>query len=254
MSPERQHPTLGQWLASAPFGLTLSSGFFGFFAHCGLISALEEHDLKPATLSGASAGALVAGLWAAGLNSHEMQAQLFRLDKADFWDPGFGAGLLRGQKFRDLLKRLLPVQRFEDCHTELAVSTTELLRRRTRVISSGELVPAIYASCCVPIMFQPIRIANRLLVDGGVTDRPGIEGMRAERVLYHHLASRSPWRSKRGAQTVIPERSNMHSLVIAHLPRVGPNQLAAGRSAFERARAATLQALDTPLDQPILRV
>ena len=51
-------PVLADWLAEAPFTLTLSSGFFSFFAHSGLIAALQEADLRPARITGSSAGAL----------------------------------------------------------------------------------------------------------------------------------------------------------------------------------------------------
>lgn len=254
MSPNIQHPTLRDWLQQAPFGLTLSSGFFGFFAHCGVVSALEDNDLRPAQLSGSSAGALVAGFWAAGLKPSEMRDRLFTLDKADFWDPAPGAGLLRGNKFRQMLDNLLPVTQFEDCLIRLRLSVTELFRRRTHVLEQGNLVPAIYASCCVPIMFQPIRINNRLMVDGGVTDRPGLAGMDQQRVLYHHLSSRSPWRGKRGAHTIIPQRNDMYSLIISELPRVGPNRLTEGQHAYQRSYDATLKALDTPLTHTTLRM
>ncbi len=254
MSSTRQHLSLREWLTQAPFGLTLSSGFFGFFAHCGVITALNENSIKPAELSGSSAGALVGGFWSSGLTPAEMQERLFTLDKADFWDPGFGIGLLRGRKFRELLSELLPTRTFKDNKIPLSVSATELLRRRTQVLDQGDLVPAIYASCCVPLMFQPIRINNRLMVDGGVTDRPGLAGMKSERVLYHHLASRSPWRGKRGAHTVIPKRNNMQTLIVDHLPRVGPNQLYAGKDAFHTAREATLIALDQSVNSSIIRI
>src|SRR5690606_39277568 len=54
---------------------------------------------------------------------------------------------------------------------------------------------AIHASCAVPGMFHPVRVNGRLMVDGGVTDRAGLSGVpREQRVFYHHVASRSPWR------------------------------------------------------------
>src|SRR6266568_9273645 len=40
-------PTLRAWLAEAPFTLGLSSGFFGFFAHAGVVSVLEEEVCLP---------------------------------------------------------------------------------------------------------------------------------------------------------------------------------------------------------------
>ena len=60
-------PTLREWLAEGPYTLAMSSGFFGFFAHAVVVSVLEEEGLPPARVCGSSAGALVGGLWAAGL-------------------------------------------------------------------------------------------------------------------------------------------------------------------------------------------
>ena len=77
---------------------------------------------------------------------------------------------------------------------------------------------------------------------GAKTDRPGLAAMRpGERVLFHHLASRSPWRSR--ASMRIPERANMTSLVLPGLPRVGPFRLGNGALAFEEARLRTRAAL-----------
>ena len=53
-------------LRQEPFTLALSAGFFGFFAHTGFLSALEERDVRPHRVVGASAGAgrrsLVGGM------------------------------------------------------------------------------------------------------------------------------------------------------------------------------------------------
>jgi NTE family protein len=246
--------TLREWLAAAPFGLALSSGFFGFFAHCGLLSALEDARLLPTRLSGSSAGALVGGFWAAGLNTTPMRDILFQLRKQDFWDPAPGLGLLRGRRFRELLERWLPVREFADCRVPLAVSVYDLLGHRTRVLDQGALAPAIQASCSVPLMFHPVWQGARPLFDGGIKDRPGLAGMPPGRVLYHHLASRSPWRRQNGAQTRIPSATALQALVIDNLPRVGPDRLHEGQRAFDAARTAMQVALDQALDGAVMRL
>ena len=68
---------LSDWLSERPFTLTLSSGFFGFFAHTGVLTALLERDLVPHRLTGSSAGALVAGCWASGADIALMKQKLF---------------------------------------------------------------------------------------------------------------------------------------------------------------------------------
>src|SRR4051794_1310502 len=129
--------TLADFLRSAPFELVLSSGFFGFYAHAGVVAALEEAELVPAGTGGSSAGAMIAGLWAAGLSAAQIRDQLFALSREDFWDPdpllglryyarklgarggaigralgagegdGTGVGLLRGAAFDRLLRDAL---------------------------------------------------------------------------------------------------------------------------------------------------
>jgi NTE family protein len=236
--------TLGEWLEEAPFALGLSSGFFGFFAHCGMLMALEEAGLRPARLAGSSAGALVASIWAAGLDGPQMAAELRSLRRADFWDPGPGPGLLRGRLFRRRLEATLPVAGFNRCRVPVAVSVHDLIRRRTEILDTGDLAAAVHASCAVPLLFQPVRIGGRVLVDGGVSDRPGIAGLPpGGRILFHHLASRSPWRFA----VPMPKRSDLVTLVLDGLPRCGPFRLEAGPRALEEARERTSRALSRPL-------
>ncbi len=240
--------TLRSFLLAEPFTLAMSSGFFGFFAHAGFVRALDDEGLRPARVAGSSAGALVASFLASGLPLDDSAKLLVELERTQFWDPGPGLGLLRGERFRTLLASSLPVDAFERCPIPLAVSTYDALAHRTRVIDRGALVPAVYASCAVPLMFQPLFQQGRPLWDGGILDRPGLAGVPdGARVLYHHLASRSPWRRKNSPALEVPARANLAALVLRGLPRVGPFALELGPVAYRLAREATLAALDRPL-------
>ena len=237
-----------QYLDDAPFALAMSSGFFSFFAHAGFVAALEDEGFaaRVARISGSSAGALVGGAWAAGVSARELGRELDALERRDFWDPGVGGGLLRGRLFRARLEALLPTTRFEACRVPVAVSVFDVLARRTRVLASGDLPRAIHASCAVPFLFHPVWIDRRPYWDGGLLDRPGLAGMpaREPRVLFHHIASKSPWRVKQD----VPRAAGAITLVLAGLPRSGPFALDAGRRAFARAREATKRALDRPIE------
>ncbi len=244
--------TLGQWLSEAPYRLVLSSGFFGFYAHCGVLLALEEAGLLPRAAAGSSAGALVGGAWASGVEPSDLRAELLALRRPDFWDPGLGAGLLRGDRFRERLHHLLPARTFEQCRAPLAVSVFDVLARQTRAVDSGPLAPALHASCAVPLMFQPVWMRGRPLLDGGVLDRPGIAGVPdGERTLLHHLASKSPWRL---ASPRPPRRQNLVTLEIAALPRVNPFRMERGAEALALAHRRTLESLERPLHGPLLCV
>jgi NTE family protein len=238
-------PSLRAWLREAPFTLALSSGFFGFFAHAGVVSVLEEEGLLPARGCGASAGALVGGLWGAGLPAARLREELLALRREHFWDPWPGRGLLRGRRFRERLERLLPVRTFAECRWPVAVSVHDLATRRTAVLRDGPLAPAIHASCAVPFLFHPVRIDGRAFVDGGVSDRPGLAPTApGERILYHHLASRSPWRRRDDPALRVPVRAGLRAVVIDGLPRSGPFKLGRGLAAMERAAEGMRRALD----------
>ncbi|HEY0192718.1 MAG TPA: patatin-like phospholipase family protein [Kofleriaceae bacterium] len=248
-------PTLAEWLAERPFALAMSSGFFAFFAHTGMLSALLDRGLAPRLVSGSSAGALVGGAWAAGLAPDALAARLETLERGDFWDPALGAGLLAGERFDRLLRALLPVTRMRDCAVPVRISVFDILRRRTVVLDDAELPRAIRASCAVPGLFHPVWIERRPYWDGGILDRPGLAGViEADRVLFHHISARSPWRAPGAASLAIPRRAGMTTLVIDDLPRSGPFRLDAGRLALALAREATRRALETPVTDSVVRL
>jgi NTE family protein len=237
-------PTLGEWLAEGPFTLAMSSGFFGFFAHAGFVWALEDEGFLPARLCGSSAGALVAGLWAAGAPARRICEELLQLRREHFWDVRPGLGLLRGSLFRARLEAATQARTFEQCRVPLAVSVFDVRALRTVVLRSGPVAPAVHASCAAPVMFQPVRIGARLYLDGGILDRPGLQGTNpGERVLFHHLTSRSPWRRRNSPALRVPARPDMHTVAIDALPRLGPFRLERGREAMERAAEGLRAAL-----------
>lgn len=235
-------PTLREHLETGPFALTMSSGFFGFFAHAGMLTALEEASLAPSRVSGSSAGALVAVTWASGVDATNIGEELIALERRDFWDPAVGPGLLRGQLFHERLERLLRGKTFDDCRVPAAVSVFDVRTRTSRVIDRGPLSDAVRASCALPVLFHPVRIEGRSYLDGGILDRPGLDGMPSQerRVLFHHLSSKSPWRRTLD----VPRREGMVTLAIEGLPRSGPFRLDLGRRALHAARDATRRALD----------
>ena len=247
------------WLAAEPFTLVLSAGFFGFYAHAGVVAALERASLRPRRIVGTSAGAITGGIWASGASAERIEALLRKLRRADFWDPswrdrtsedpGTRLGLLRGRKFDAVLREALgPIDRFEDCAIPFAAVTHELRTRRARVHERGPLRPAIRASAALPVMFGPVRIDGRLHADGGISDRPGFRALApGERCLYHHLPHRSRWPRLSGDER--GERRGERArrvLVFDALPRVHPAALERGLEALRLAREGTERWLDEP--------
>lgn len=244
------------WLAAEPYTLALGAGFFGFFAHTGVLRALEESGAaRPRRVVGVSAGALAGGLWASGMSARDIESELTGLRRPDFWDPGLPlGGLLKGGLFAAKLRGLLDergVATMEDCPTPFAAVVYELRGRRTRVLERGGLATAIQASCTVPLMFRPVRHEGRLLVDGGVGDRNGETALASgERALHHALVSRSPWRGISARKAVagdLSQRPGRKVLVVESLPRVSPFRLERGPHALATAREAMLRWLAAPM-------
>ncbi|MEZ4452606.1 MAG: patatin-like phospholipase family protein [Nannocystaceae bacterium] len=241
------------WLAERPFTLVLSAGFFGFFAHTGVLAALTAAGLRPRRVVGVSAGALAGGLFAAGMDPAALTEELCRLRRPDFWDPAIPlGGLLRGEKFRDKLRDLLGsqgVRSFEECPIPFAAVVHDVLRRRPEAVERGPLVPAIRASCTVPLMFRPLWIDRTLLVDGGVSDRHGLCALSpGERVLMHALPSTSGGSRLLPPQPVPTSAAEREVLAIPGLPRVSPFRLDHGKDALGRAYAHVRAWLREPRD------
>jgi NTE family protein len=242
---------LGEWLAEKPFALAMSSGFFSFFAHTGMLDSLLGAGLRPQMVAGSSAGALVGGAYAAGLDAHALADRLIKLRREEFWDPSPGAGLLAGRKFDAILRDMLPTTVMPDCRIPIRVSVFDIVRRKTTVLDDHDLADAIRASCAVPALFHPVWIDRRAYWDGGILDRPGLAGIPdGERVLYHHIGSKSPWRLKLAR----PTRPGMVTLVMDRLPRSGPFKLDAGRRALEMARDRMKRALDAKIVDGVVAI
>lgn len=213
---------------------------------------LEEEGFHPTLVTGASAGALVGGLWASGTRAARIEAELRPLQRKDFWDPSLGLGILRGELFRSRIENMLVARAFESAKIPVALSAFDVRARRTVVLDRGDLAPAICASCAFPVLLQPVDIEGRAMLDGGIADRPGHAGLPREktrRVLFHHLASKSPWRREDPAA---PRRDGMVTVTFSGLPRLGPFRLERGAEAFDRARDATRRALDQRVHDDVI--
>ena len=85
-------------LLNQNYALAMAPGFYCFYAHCGILHALEELSLyNPTHVSGASAGALIGLFASSGLKPTEMLDKLFQIRREDIWDAGQSFfGILKG--------------------------------------------------------------------------------------------------------------------------------------------------------------
>jgi NTE family protein len=86
-------------------------------------------------------------------------------------DPSLsGAGLLAGKRLIAIFSPFISQQYFHELVLPMAAVTTDIGTGERVAITSGEVMPAMRASCAIPLVFTPGSIDGRVLVDGGLTD------------------------------------------------------------------------------------
>ncbi|WP_027058677.1 patatin-like phospholipase family protein [Mesorhizobium loti] len=87
---------------------------------------------------------------------------------------------------RNLIERNLPYRNLEDAPIPIHIIATDLFSGEAVVLSRGSAADAIAASCAIPVAFAPVRIGERLLIDGAVTSNTPVRvavGLGASRLI-----------------------------------------------------------------------
>jgi NTE family protein len=192
--PHRTAP--GRPLVGVAFGGGSARGL----AHVGVIRWFEEHRIPIDLVAGTSMGGLVGGAFASGMDAAELQRLIGSAD----WDQLLGDstfahknirrkadaraypsrleyGLKRGivapmalnsgQYVDLLLDRIaapyFDVDDFDDLPTPFRAVAADLLTAQTVVLGRGFLAQAMRATMAVPIIFPPVEVDGRVLIDGG---------------------------------------------------------------------------------------
>ena len=156
-------------------GLALSGGGAKGFAHLGVMKGLLEQGFQPQIISGVSAGAVAAALYAAGYHPDKI-LEIFIASKFHRFmriSVSF-TGILRMERVEKLYEMYLPAT-FEDLKIPVVVSATDLQAGKTVFFDKGPLVKPLIATCCIPGMFEPMRIDGRMYVDGGILNNLPVE-------------------------------------------------------------------------------
>lgn len=199
------------------YGLALAGGGTRGAAHVGVLAALEEEGLLPGKVAGASAGSIVAGIYASGLEISDMKDVIRWLDRRGlgFIDPNICGlllclpqlllheevtitGLIKGNRLKRLfcdltggvdiagteLKILIPAVDLKSGDTIVFTNMAEgrlpssaLRLEHVRWETSGRLCDVMMASSSVPAIFSPQKIGDYCLVDGGVTNNLPVDLM-----------------------------------------------------------------------------
>jgi predicted acylesterase/phospholipase RssA len=164
-----------RYLRGVQVGLALGGGAARGMAHLGVLKALEQHGIFVDMLAGTSAGAMVSGIYATGLDP-EYSCRCFKKDLLPPWLfrklPGGGYWYLlykyRHRQFGPMLRKYLTKLRMEQLVIPVMMISVDLVDGVTLIRDSGDATDNILESINLPPLSLPIVQSERALVDGGL--------------------------------------------------------------------------------------
>jgi NTE family protein len=173
--------------------LALGGGAVRGAAHIGVLRVLEKEGIPMDCIAGTSMGAIVGGLYAAGLSLDEIERRirdkslLHAYDTIPLWlrlalipvlviPRLLGShpyeGLYRGNRFANYINKAVPesMRSIENLKIPFCAVACNLLDGKVYGITRGNLGRALQASSAIPVYRKPVPFEAKLLCDGGVLE------------------------------------------------------------------------------------
>lgn len=183
--------------------VVLSGGGAKGMAHIGVLKVLEKAGIPVDIVTGTSMGSIIGGLYAIGYNSHSLDSMVrvqdwsyVITDKEDlrhqslsdrqkqntyFFTTGVtigkkdmnAGGIIKGKNLAELFNQLCvgftdSLDFTRDLPIPFACVATDIITNDEVDFHSGRLPQAMRASMAIPAAFSPVRIGDKVLVDGGL--------------------------------------------------------------------------------------
>lgn len=154
-------------------GLALGSGVARGWAHLGVLRALERYGYRPDVIAGTSVGALVGGTYLAGHAEalEDWTRGLTKVGVMSYLDFRVrAAGMIGGRHLVAAMEEFLTGIRIEDLDRPFVAVATDLVTGHEVWLREGNLIQALRASFSLPGVFEPMKIADRWLIDGALVN------------------------------------------------------------------------------------
>jgi NTE family protein len=160
----------------AKIAVVLGGGAARGFAHIGVLKILESNKVPITMIIGTSAGSFVGSLYAYGFNAFQIQKislDIQRGDIADYTIPD--NGFIKGDLLEDYVNRMIRNTPMEKLRIPFYAIATDIQTGKEMVFGSGNTGKAVRASCAIPGVFNPVRIGDRMYVDGSVVSPVAVD-------------------------------------------------------------------------------
>ncbi|MFL6634280.1 MAG: patatin-like phospholipase family protein [Massilia sp.] len=214
-------------LRHVKIALALGGGAARGFAHIGVIKALEAQGIVPDIVVGTSAGSVVGALYASGYNGFQLQKIALDMDETTISDwaiPFFSKtpGVLKGEALQTYVNKAVHNQPIEKLKIPFGAVATDLKTGQPILFRRGNTGMAVRASSSVPGVFQPVAIAGRNYVDGGLVAPVPVrfaKEMGAEFIIAVNISSATEAQATASSVdvlmqtfTIMGQRLNQHEL------------------------------------------
>lgn len=189
--------------------LVLGGGGLRGMSHVGVLRVLARQGIAVDEIVGTSIGSIIGAMAARGTPLDRIEdtvrtlshSEFFRLSWMRFLRRGWRCeSVYPGKPFRDFLRKHLGASTtFDGLHVPffcnaVSISTGGTVMFGLPGLRSVPLVDAVYASCTLPGVFEPVEIGGDRYFDGGIVDSCPIRFARARgasRILAVDLAVRA---------------------------------------------------------------
>ncbi len=170
-------------------GFALGGGGILGLAHVGVMEVLASAGIVPNLLTGTSIGSLVAACYAGGMSTSDMiqTALKFSWKKVRQRKILPTMAVYSSEPMKRFLGEILPCKDFDAFKIPVGMVATDLRTSQMVVLGgkylekmesedddivfvNADVTEAIRASCTVPVLFEPVELAGRVLVDGVLTN------------------------------------------------------------------------------------
>ena len=201
-------------IARTKLGLALSGGGIRGLAHIGVLQALNQAGIEVDYIAGVSMGSVVGALYASGYSPSSLSNLILNIDWGELftdepsrrslfltrkrsygrhilqvrfknWRPYIPVGITSGQSiymlFDDFLMNAVyrPEPDFDNLKVPFRAPATDLFTGELVIFNEGDLSEALSASIAFPLVFSPIKVRGRTLVDGGALENIPVSTVRA---------------------------------------------------------------------------
>lgn len=157
-------------LTSKNIGIALSGGGSKGIAHAGVLQYLDENKIKPTRMSGSSAGAIIAAMYAYGKSPAEIldffqSIYFFNWKHFTLKKPG----IIDSLAFKKYFEKVFGQTKIGDLPIPVKITATNLVSGKLKIFDENTLVvDAILASSSFPGMLTPYILNNKVYSDGGI--------------------------------------------------------------------------------------